>query len=92
VKQHHAPLLNTENNPRNPAARQAAPYFPQFMSKRSNERHSDRPRKLNVLDILAAHFPVLHIETLLPPAHRFPASVGAVEADWQAFPAGARHC
>src|SRR3972149_10424592 len=49
VEQHHPFPLYTEQNPGDPPSCPAAPDFPQFAAKRSDERHADRPRKLNVL-------------------------------------------
>jgi hypothetical protein len=88
VKQNHALLLYAENNSSNSTMQLAAPYFPQLAPERTDQRHANRPRKLDVLDVFADHFPVFGLKTLQPFAHWLASIIGAVEACRDALQAG----
>lgn len=88
VKQNHASICNTENDPSNPAVWQTTPDFPEFAPERANQRHSKRPRELNVLDVFADHLPVCGFKTLQPLADRLATIVRAVEVCRQALQTG----
>jgi hypothetical protein len=57
----------------------------QFAPQRTNERHADRPGKLNLLDVLADRLPVLRLKLLQSFTHRLFATIKAVEACRQAL-------
>ena len=44
--------------------RKTAPHFPKGIAERANKRHTDRPRKFDILDILADHLPVGQVKAL----------------------------
>ena len=74
------PMFDTENDSRDSAPRQTASDFPQIVPERANQRHSDRPLKLNIFDVFADHLPVCQIKSLQPFAHRFASAIGTIEA------------
>jgi hypothetical protein len=59
---------------------QAASNFPYIPAKGTDERHSDRPCELDILDVLSNDPPISWIQTLQPFPHRFTAAVGTIEA------------
>lgn len=59
--------------------RQPASYFPKTTAKEIHKWHANRPRKLNVLDILTDHLSVGQIKAFQSLPYRFPAAFGTVE-------------
>jgi hypothetical protein len=53
MQEHHTIFLNAENHAGDATVRQPASDFPQFAPERAYQRHTNRPRKLDVLDVFA---------------------------------------
>jgi len=60
MQKHHAPADNSENHPRDFAAGQIAPHFPQTVAETSAVGHAQWPSKLDLLNVAADQLPVLH--------------------------------
>jgi hypothetical protein len=73
MQEDHSATCDTEYDPRYAAARQIAANFPKAFAERTAQRHSDRPRKLNVLDILANNLAVFILQCLEPFPNRLAA-------------------
>src|SRR5947209_6313639 len=75
MQQHHAFVFHAEENAGDAATPQAAADFPQLAANRANEGHADRPRELNLLNVLADDLPVFGIQTPEPLSNGLPSAV-----------------
>jgi hypothetical protein len=66
VQQHHLAPDYAEDDSRRALISKVAAYFPQAPRQRAAVRHSDRPAKLDFLNVSSDHFPVITTERQQP--------------------------
>ena len=65
--------------------RQPAADFPYIPTEGSHQRHADRPRKLDILDIFADDPTIGVVQALQPFPHWFAPRIGVIKPCWQPF-------
>src|SRR5207245_236513 len=85
MQEHHGIFFNAENQARDTTARQAASNFPQLTAERTYRRHTNPPRKLDILDVFANGPPILWVQAFKPFPHRLPSAIGAIKPCWQSL-------
>ena len=79
MQEHHTIFFNAENHARDTTVRQAASDFPQLAAERTYQRHTNRPRKLDILDVFADGPSILWVQAFKPFPHRLPSAIGAIK-------------
>jgi len=64
MQEHHTIFLNAENHAGDSTVRQAASDFPQLAAERAYQRHTNRPRKLDILDVFTDDPSILCVQAL----------------------------
>jgi len=62
-----------------------APDLPQSTPHRAHQWHTNRPGKLNILDVFSDDLSVLNVQTLKPFPHGLPSGAGAIKSRGQSL-------
>jgi len=79
MQEYHTVFLNAKNHAGDAAVRQAASDFPQLAAERAYQWHTNRPRKLDILNVFADDPSILCVQAFRPFPHWLPSAIGATK-------------